>query len=101
MEKFTYFSLSSLFRNKLGVNLTPVECQALSYSLKYATTRLKLSSVKKRRDKTLGGNRSPQYDTVLEHFAQSLYNKYKGRSYVSQEFALKVSEEAFKNHFSP
>lgn len=72
----SYFSLSSLFRNYIKVNLTAKECQFLAKGLKYATDKYNLLPIKKRRDPTLYNNYSSQYDYKLMEYAVALYVDY-------------------------
>ncbi len=88
-----YFSLSSLFRVRLGMHLTHSECQFLARGLKYAHAARGLGEVKKRRDITLKNNYSNQYDPSLLEYACHLlliYQEKKPATQVRQDLLIKA-----------
>lgn len=67
-----YFSLNSLFRKDLQLELTPKECQFVIRGLKYAVDAMGLGPIKKRRDKSLYNNYSNQCPYQLVEYAVHL-----------------------------
>lgn len=74
-----YFSLHSLFKKDLGMQLTHKECQFLARGLKYADNALGLSKVDRRRDITLNNNYSTQYPYELVEYACHLLLAFRER----------------------
>lgn len=66
------FSMNQLFKLRLGLKLTPVEYQFLSFWLKRCAVLDNLPVLKKRRENALNNNQTSRYYTRYERLAVAL-----------------------------